>query len=157
MSFLRAKCGLRYAQRGLPYYIDGVTLRGLCVFLFLAACTAGDGGPHGASRIAVDLGSAEAAPREALREAASEAMLEVGDKAGETGWRARLAGDGTAHRLDDNRPGRWRVDDAGRLCTSFDDGTRGCWRVARDGASDPSLRGPGGQRARLEPGEQRKL
>jgi hypothetical protein len=148
MSFLRSKSGI-------PHYVLRVSLRVFGISLVLLGCAAAEPELHGASRVAADVVDVELQPHQAMREAASESTIVVGEGSG--AWRARLAADGTARRLGDNRPGRWRVDDYGRLCTSFDDGTRGCWRVARDGASDPTLRGPGGQRARLEPAEQRGL
>ena len=151
MSFLRSKFGI-------PHYLCVVGLRFFGITLVLLGCVAAEPEPHGASRVAADVRDyVELPPKEAMREAASEAVIVVGEGSGTSGWRARLAADGTARRLGDNHPGRWRVDAYGRLCTSFEDGTRGCWRVARDGASEPTLRGPGGQRARLEPAEQRRL
>src|SRR5688500_234838 len=131
MSFLRSKSGI-------PHYLCAVSLRAFGMTLVLLGCVAAEPEPHGASRVGADLVDVELPPQRAMREAASEATIVVGESAASGAWRARLAADGTARRLGDNRPGSWRVDDYGRLCTSFEDGTRGCWRVARDGASEPT-------------------
>ena len=130
MSFLRSKSGI-------PHYLCAVSLRAFGIALVLLGCVAAEPEPHGASRVAADLADVELPPQRAMREAASEATIVVGESAASGAWRARLAADGTARRLGDNRPGSWRV--------------------ARDGASEPTLRGPRGQRARLEPAEQRRL
>jgi len=64
-------------------------------------------------------------------------------------WRALLKTDGSARRVGDGAAGNWRVDEQGRLCTSFPD-DRSCWRLVRDGGSEPSLRGARpGETARL--------
>jgi hypothetical protein len=112
--------------------------------------------PPGASRIAPEP-AAESPASEAMRAAASETTMVVSEAAGTKDWRARLAADGSAHRLGDGRPGSWRIDASGRLCTQFVDTPAKCWRVARDGASEPSLLGPRGERARLEPARQQPL
>ncbi len=83
MSFLRSKFGI-------PHYVCAVSLRVFGITLVLLGCAAAEPEPHGASRIAAGVLDAELPPQDAMREAASEATIVVGEGSGTSTWRARL-------------------------------------------------------------------
>lgn len=121
-----------------------VIVRLCCLGLLAAACA---GAPEGEGVSRPDAVAGTAAPSR-LRAAVAEGMLVAAPAEGPS-WRAFLRPDGTARRLGDGASGSWQVDGNGRLCTRFADG-RSCWRIVRDGGSEPAFRGDApGARARL--------